>query len=1252
MIIFFIPITCLFFLFATDSGLVLIQKSVNRLIDAGSIGRVEGKLLGSWSLTDLRIFGAGANIEIGRLEVTWRPERLFQAELNITKIAVTVVDVTLKDTPGEMVVSSKIDLPQFLVPIAVSAEKIVLTGLRIIGSNKEDVFLVDKAAFNLEGNSDRLAVKEFDVQGPDIGLAMHGNIEVQRNWTLDLLGNWRFAGYGFHPITGTFSATGPLQQPHLEVGIYSPGDIRIGADIVNVLDNPEWTATLEAKDVDLSLLIEDCPKIELAAVSADFTGDVNTYRGRVQSVGTWDALKDMHLVSELTGDLAGIDFQSLRIDREESFAEAEGGKISWEEIFAWEGRFVFNNFDPSVITKELHGRLNAEFVSIGDVKENGVVASFHILSMDGALREHKVSAAGDIFLRESDIGTDGLTFRSGDAKGVAHMKSGLFSWAGEPRWSGNIRFENFDPSWLYPEFPGSVSGQFMTEGRRGADGLEGLLEVQKISGTMRGHELSGGGEIKLADKSLHTAGLVLQSGSSKLVLNGRAGDNLALDFTLSSPNIGTILPQSSGSIRINGSVKGKLDSPEIDATIKGAGLSHKDDSIGLLQAEIHTFLKSDGRLSGSLSAEEISLAGYSVDRGSIEIDGTLEEHQIVIDGVAGINVLWGKASGTYQDDWRGQLSQVRFDAGQYGAWQQETGTVVTVSENGLLLERFCLENGQSSACMRGSVQLGEELLWNVDGDVSSIPLKWLNQLKLITVPASGMVHAEFSANGDSSSVISAKSEIRVLAADVFMAGRDTEMVALPFDDSVLTLNIVDTDLQGNFNIRMQNGSQVLLTAGVNGAGRFSAPFLTLPMRGNLEVKNFNLAMLGAFTGYGVEPTGRANTIFTLAGTVGRPKIYGEIQLPDGGIELPYQGITLTDIKLSVEAEDEAAKIKATATSGPGQVTAEGTLQYGVKGIEGELEIHGKEFLLVNLPEYTIRVNPDVLLRFSSDQGEINGMITVPFGVIAPEEMSDSVNVSEDVVFVNGTEEERLKGWPFKLDINVRLGDDVRVEGYGLAGKLGGELKVNTPPGNSIEGRGELDLIDGTFTVYGRTLKIKRGRMLFSGGPIDNPGLDVRAQMKVTDKEAKGEEYIVGMDISGLVQDLQYHLFSYPFMEDTEILSLMIVGRSLANSSQQEGNLLEAAALTLGLEGSAKFVQGLGSFLLLDDVHLEGSSSKENVSLVVGKRLTKDLYIGYDMNIFSQLGQFRVRYDLARGFSVETRSSSEATGADLLYSFER
>ncbi len=1249
---------CFVFLFMTESGLRVIEKGVNRFSGGVvSIGRVEGRLLGAGTLTHIRLASSGAAFDIDRLDYSWRPENLFKAKLKVGKLIISEVNIALKDSPenppaSDAVGLPEIKLPEVLLPFSVLVERLFVDKLNIVGNDGKNLLVVDKAVARFEGNADRVTVHEFDLQGPDIGLNFHGNIEIQDNRTLDLLGNWRVAGFGFQPMAGTFLASGPLKGPHLEFGVHSPAAIRVAGDFVNLLEKPEWTAKFEAKDVDLSKLIEDCPKIELATVRGDLAGDFANYRGHVQAEGTWDTLEGMHLVSDITGDFLGIDFPSLRIDTRESSAQAEGGKISWKDIFSWEGRFLFKNFDPSVITKELQGRLTSELVSVGDVKEHGVVASFDVLTLKGVLRDHNVSAKGKVFLSETDVHTDGLTLRSGDVAGVAHIENGLFSWADEPHWSGKIRLDGFDPSWLYPEFPGSINGEFTGEGSLGDNGLEGSLNIKKISGTLRGNELSGGGEISLLDDTLQTSGINLQSGASKLAVNGQAGQGLALDFTLSSPDIGLILPNSKGSLFLQGSLKGKLGDPQLDAKMPGTGLRYRKNRVARVQAEIHSLLKSDGRLIGSLSGEKISLPGFFIDNGTIDLNGTLAKHQIVVDGTGPKGAFGFKAHGTYLNEWHGELSRLYAKSVDYGSWRQEGNATVTAGRDGVLLERFCLADEKSTVCLGGDVRLGKKLLWATHGEVHSVPLEWLNRLNLAAEPVRGRGDADFSAKGDDHRILSAKAKARVSSADVLVKAQNTERVTLYFDDSVLTLELTDKLLHGSVNVRMRNGSRLVLTADVEGAGNFADPIGSLPLKGNLQLKEFDLATLSAFTGYGVEPTGWVDNALTLAGTVGQPMIYGKINIRDGGIDLPYQGITLSNIVLSVEAGENAAQITGKATSGPGQLTAVGSLQYGTKGLEGKLNIQGENFLLVNLPEYALRVNSDVLLTFSNDKGEIQGTVDVPYGLVAPEAMTDSISASEDVILIHGTKEERLNGWPFDMNINVRLGDDVRVDGYGLKGRLVGNLRVNTTPDNSLSSRGELDLVEGTFTIYGRTLSIERGRMLFTGGPIDNPGIDVRAQVKVSDEEARGKGYTVGMDISGLVQDLQYHLFSDPYMEDSEILSLMIVGHSLADSTQTEGNLLEAATVTSGLKGSSKFVKGIGSFLQLDDLHLEGSSTKENVSLVVGKRVTKALYLGYDLNMFSQLGEFRVRYDLTRGFSVETRSSSESTGADLLYSFER
>lgn len=1246
---------CFIFLFATESGLVVIQKSVNRFGGGVSIGQVSGKLLGEWSLKRIQLLSADADIAVEQLEYSWRPASLLKAELNIAKLTVTGVDIVLKEDPDSTPDDESVQLPAELLPFSFLVESLAVKKLEIIDSDGESLLVIDSMLVNLEGNADRLTINEFDLQGPEIGLGLHGNIEVRKGWALELTGNWRLAGFGFQPMTGSLLATGPLSDPQVELGVHSPASIQIVADLVDLLDKPEWTAGLEAKDVDLSSLIVDCPAIELASITADFSGDFENYRGRVQAEGAWDTFEGLYLKSDLTGDLLGIDFQTLRIETKDSSVEAINGKIDWQDIFSWKGQFLFKNFDASAITEELQGRFTAELVSEGDVKENGVIASFEIVNLHGVFQDQNITVNGKVFLSETEVKTDGLTIRSGDFAGLALIERGSFSWAEELHWSGKIRLDQFDPSWLHPEFFGSVNAEVQGEGRLRDQGLEGTLNIKKLSGTLRDNELSGGGKISISGNSLQTKGLVLKSGLSELVVRGKAGDSLALTFFLSSPDIASILPETTGSILLQGSLGGTWSEPQIEAKIEGTGISYQENSLARVQAEIQTMLKGDGRLDGSLIVEKMSLDGFTVDKGGIALKGTLAEHEFTVDGAGAFGKLGLRAHGAYGvdgDEWQGVLSYLQLETLDHGVWRQEKPVTLTAGSNGVLLEELCLANKGGEVCLGGDVRLEKAISWTVHGKLISVPIQWLNRLGLITVPVNGEINAAIAANGDSRAVLSAKVESKVSDAALLMNVDETEQIPFYFDDSVLTLDLTDGLLQGNINIQMQNDSQLVLSVNVEGAGDYSAPLDSLPLGGHLDLKKFDLDLLSTFTGYGVEPSGWVNNSFTLEGTVGQPKIYGDISIEDGGIDLPYQGIILENIVLSIEAGEDDAKISGKATSGPGQLTATGTVRYGMKGIEGIVNVKGDDFLLVNLPEYAVRVKPDLLLLFENDTGELSGTVEIPYGLITPEEMSDSISVSEDVIIVNGTKEEQAKDLPFKLNLNVKLGDDVRIEGYGLTGKLEGELDVLTTQDNSLSGRGTLNLLGGTFAMYGQKLTIERGRVLFTGGPLDNPGIDVRAQRQITDKKLGGESYTVGIDISGFVQDLQYHLYSDPFMEDTEIISFMIVGRSLANSTEEEGNMVEAAAMMLGTTGSSGFVKDLGNFMLLDDLHFEGSSSKENMALVVGKRLTEDLYIGYDLNMFSQLGQFRVRYDLTRGFSVETTSSAESTGADLLYTFER
>ncbi len=1245
------------FLLASGVGLHLLQKGLSLLSGgAFTVGTVEGKILGQGQLTKFRLLLAGAEISVDSLSWNWYPAKLMEGAVHVASLEASGVVIGLRDGESRSVApidSGPLILPKTLLPLAVFLDRLAVTSFRFLDSDGGELIVFDRIDIQLENKSDHLSIGNLSLQGPEIGIALHGSVDFTRNWHVDLLGNWRLINYGFNQLEGTLSAVGPLASPHATFALNRPADIRIEGDVADLLFSPRWTATLVARDVDLEALIKHCPKIDLATVNGQLSGDVNGYRGLVQAVGTWGTIDKMQLRTDIDAGLMGIDFKTLRIDHGESSIVADNAKINWKRLFDWEGLFHVKNFDPSHFFAWLPGRLSGDLTSVGTVRDDlGVDVVFEVFGLAGTLRERLVSAVGKVTLTENDVRTENLIIRSGEVEGSARIDQGMLSWADGLSWSGEIHLHNFDPSGIAPDFPGRISGLVAGKGVLAATGAEGFVKISDIAGELRGNSLSGSGEISLKEETFHTDGLYLHSGGSQLMVQGQAGDGFALDFNLTSADLGEVFPQSKGAVQLLAKLRGSLQAPQVDIDLAAQGLGLGESHFQMFKAKIHTELGEADRLQGSLVGEKMLLAGLPLEDARIDFSGSLVQQDLEVQGSGEFGRLQLRLRAENAENFRGEIINTHFVSSAFGNWRQQERALFSLGDEKLSLENFCLGEGEGTACLGGDLQLNEEGGWRLESRFSALSLNWLNRLKFFQVPVTGLFAGEIAVAGEKNHLRSAKALVNFPETSFDLGVNDEEFSTIRCQDSRFDLTYADGLLQTSLVSSLQNGSSLTFTAATRGDDLFAVPIRELPLSGNLAFDNFDLAILSVLTEYGVDPTGRVRSSFTLGGTVGRPELIGEGRIEDGGLTLPYQGITLENIHVAIDAAEDGAEVVCRATSGAGDIRAEGRLRYGDAGVDGDLHLQGENFLLVDLPEYSIRINPDVHFLLAGNRATIKGAVRIPHAMLAPEEMKDSVAVSKDVILVNGRKEVPATGWPVSLDLDVSLGDEVRIDGYGLTGRLAGDLQVKTVTGEFPTAEGELDLIDGVFSLYGRTLDIERGRVLFTGGPIDNPGVDVRAQKKFSEEAARDRAYTVGVDISGLVQDLSYHLFSDPYMDDTEILSQMIVGRSLAFSNKDEVGLLVAAANTLGLQSGADLFQGLNTILQIDDMHLEGSSKKENVSLVVGKRLTKDLYIGYDVNMFSQLGQFRVRYDLTHGFAVETRSSSQSTGADLIYSFEK
>ena len=89
----------------------------------------------------------------------------------------------------------------------------------------------------------------------------------------------------------------------------------------------------------------------------------------------------------------------------------------------------------------------------------------------------------------------------------------------------------------------------------------------------------------------------------------------------------------------------------------------------------------------------------------------------------------------------------------------------------------------------------------------------------------------------------------------------------------------------------------------------------------------------------------------------------------------------------------------------------------------------------------------------------------------------------------------------------------------------------------LAANGEIRVAKGKYSSYGVSLDITRGNLYFTGGPLEQPTLDILALR--TSGEVKA-----GVKVTGTPQEPIVQLYSEPGMADTDILSYIVLGHPI------------------------------------------------------------------------------------------------------------
>jgi translocation and assembly module TamB len=332
-------------------------------------------------------------------------------------------------------------------------------------------------------------------------------------------------------------------------------------------------------------------------------------------------------------------------------------------------------------------------------------------------------------------------------------------------------------------------------------------------------------------------------------------------------------------------------------------------------------------------------------------------------------------------------------------------------------------------------------------------------------------------------------------------------------------------------------------------------------------------------------------------------------------------------------------------------------------------LRGERFQALNLPEQQLIVAPDLTFTGTRETLSARGVIRVPEMLLRRFSSSADIKPSRDVVVI-GRDSAASKpvGLSMDLQFQILLGDKVFVKAGGLDARLEGGITLTMTGPTTATGTGEIKVAKGTYRIYGASLNIQRGRALFSGGPVERPTLDILALRTVDDIKA-------GVTITGTPEESLIKLYSDPTLPDTEILSYIVLGRSLGESAGQSAMLMEAASLFTSSDNSPGLQERLKEWAALDTLTVssgkdprpgyktiepslrsnsQSSTNTTGVSqtmLQLGKYLTPKLYISYGKSLFDQSQQIRARYSISKRWEVESKISTTATGGDLLYRIE-
>lgn len=822
-------------------------------------------------------------------------------------------------------------------------------------------------------------------------------------------------------------------------------------------------------------------------------------------------------------------------------------------------------------------------------------------------------------------------------------------WQKTFRVTGQLDLHQLDTAQLAADWPGRISAKLVLDTQRKGKTTPIHFSLQQISGQLRGHPVSGHADGVWTPQALSLKTVNLDIAGTKLSAQGELARRWDIHFQAKSDELAGLLPSAQGRLELTGVLSGSRRYPRLRLDGKVNQFVYAKRAIDSLDLKMDMGLAANARSFLQLQARNVQVGHAQWHSVELLVHGTNAQQTIRFEAKNKQAQLLTMLQGQFRPwRWQGRITQFDLDEADYGHWQLQQPVSLQLARRQYSLSSFCLAQKTAHLCLQGRWAGSQR---QASLNVSAMPLPLLKPWLPSDIQLDGVLNAH--ARLDTATRGGLHGELTVSSPDKSVVVHFAKLKeTLTLGASRLTAKLDDKGLDASLHIPVSAGG------GIDSRLRLPnwSPLKGLP-RAQPVAAELKLVRLPADVVTRLIPeTARASGEFAanlhVSGTLGEPRLRGNAGWQGGSVQVPPLGINIHGVSAELSsAQSNIIKFIVRAKSGDGELQLDGQTKLDpANGWPTHATLTSHQLQVSNIPEAFIVVDSKLDIKLQGSAINTTGEITIPRARLRPSVLpTGAVPVSPDMVIVNANKQTTLgTRWQLTTHLQVRLGDEVDFKGFGISGKLRGNLVLNDEPGKLILGQGEISIADGTYRLRGQDLTIRRGRLIFSNTFIDDPALDVEAVRVVNTVTA-------GVRLKGTLKQPQLTVFSEPAMSQSDALAYLLLGHSLNQSTQVEGQSVSNATSALGLVAGNYLAKSIGGGLGLDELRVDVNQTTQSTSLVLGKYLSPKLYLRYYNGIAESSRMLQLQYQLSRRVQIQTesgyRGTQSVTGGDIFFTVE-